>query len=110
MEKKTIKPLAFKKSQNVNEAEFDKAIIKDEESLSFSEHEFGINDGMIGDIRDNSGIKLMVVNLVKTYRTIKPNYSYKEEEKPLNLTEPSEGVNNNGKDNEEFNLIVYQNE
>ena len=52
----------------------------------------------------------MVVNLVKTYRTIKPNYSYKEEEKPLNLTEPSEGVNNNGKDNEEFNLIVYQNE
>ena len=61
MEKKTIKPLAFKKSQNVNEAEFDKAIIKDEESLSFSEHEFGINDGMIEDIRDNSGIKLMVV-------------------------------------------------
>ena len=110
MEKKTFKPLAFKKSQNVNEAEFDKAIIKDEESLSFSEHEFGINDGMIGDIRENSGIKLMVVNLVKTYRTIKPSYSYKEEEKPLNLTEPSEGVNNNGKDNEEFNLIVYQNE
>ena len=108
--KHNLQAFSFKRPQDTKENDFDYAIIKDEETPSFSEHEFGLNDGMIGEIRTNSGIKQLVVNILQTYRQIKPQYIYKEEPKPLNLTEPCEGVNNNGKDNEDHFLIIYVND
>ena len=73
---------------------------------SYSEDDFGM--GANYTARENSCLKILVVNIVNTYNTLDPNYKYqihKEEEKIV-LTEPSEGVNNNGKDNINDDLIV----
>ena len=73
---------------------------------SYSYDDFGMGANFIA--RENSCLKILVVNIVDTYNTLDPNYKYqinKEEEKIV-LTEPSEGVNNNGKDNINDDLIV----
>ena len=78
---------------------------------SYSDDDFGV--GFNYTVRKNSCLKILVVKIVDTYNTIDPNYKYQikeEEEKNIILTEPSEGVNNNGKDNENDDLIVCKEE
>ena len=79
---------------------------------SYSDDDFGVNF----TVRKDSCLKILVVNIIDTYNTLDPNYKYQikeeeeEEEKVTILTEPSEGVNNNGKDNENDDLIVCKEE
>jgi dual specificity protein kinase YAK1 len=62
--------------------------------------------------RNDSCIKILVIDIEKTYISINPKYSYQkieqknEENEPL--TKPSEGISNNGKDNENKDLIVFK--
>ena len=73
---------------------------------SFNEADFLINY----TIRSDSCLKIVVINIIETYNTLDPNYKYvqKEEEEKIVLTAPSEPVKNNGKDNEEDDLIVFK--
>ena len=76
---------------------------------SYSDDDFGV--GINFTVRQNSGLKILVVNIVETYNNLDPNYKYQikeEEDKNIVLTKPSEGVNNNGQDNENDDLIVYK--
>ena len=80
---------------------------------SYSDDDFGVRVDFT--IRQDSCLKILVVNIIDTYNTLDPNYKYQikeeeEEEKEIILTEPSEGVNNNGKDNENDDLIVCKEE
>jgi dual specificity protein kinase YAK1 len=59
-------------------------------------------------IRSDSGIKKIVINMVKTYKEINSNYNYQEiKSVKKSLTYPDKGVRNNNLDNEEYNLIVH---
>lgn len=59
-------------------------------------------------IRNDSGIKKIVINMVKTYKEIKPDYDYQEVKNiKKSLIYPDKGVRNNNMDNEEYNLIVH---
>ena len=81
----------------------------DYHSNSYSEDDFGL--GIDFPLRQDNALKILVVNIIETYNALKPNYKYemiKENEGKIALTEPSEGVNNNGKDNECDDLIVYK--
>lgn len=80
---------------------------------SFSDHDFGFDDPSEGEIRTTSGQKLLIVNILQTYRSINPALKYKEvikEENTVNFTFPCEGVYNNGKDNKEYHLICSKND
>ena len=68
------------------------------------------NDNNInGEIRENSGLKMLIINQIETYQTIKPTY-YNQPKPKRNLTSPGEPVSNDGKDNKENNLIVFEND
>ena len=62
--------------------------------------------------RTDSCIKILVIDIENTYISINPKYSYgkmeqkNDENEPL--TKPSEGISNNGKDNENKDLIVFK--
>ena len=77
---------------------------------SYSEDDFGV--GVAFTVRPDSCVKNVVINIIDTYNSLDPNYKYvkleeeKEEEKNIILTVPSEPVKNNGKDNENNDLIV----
>ena len=59
-------------------------------------------------IRSDSGIKKIVINMVKTYKEINYNYNYQEiKSVKKSLTYPDKGVRNNNLDNDEYNLIVH---
>ena len=76
---------------------------------SYSDDDFGFGPNFTA--RQDSCLKILVINIVETYNTLNSNYKYqmiKEEEGKVVLTEPSEGVNNNGKDNKYDDLIVYK--
>lgn len=84
---------------------------------SYSDDDFGV--GPTFNIRPNSCLKTVIVNIVDTYNTLDPNYKYQakkeeedeeegeeEEENNTILTNPSEPVKNNGLDNIYNDLIV----
>ena len=78
-------------------------------SNSYSGDDFGLGPDFT--IRQDNALKILVVDIIETYNTLNPNYKYqiiKEDEGKIALTEPSEGVNNNGKDNKYDDLIVYK--
>ena len=84
--------------------------VEDEEDFQDFEDELGINKF---SIRPDSCVKTAVVNIIETYNKIKPNFYtivVKEEEENIILTEPSEPKDNNGKDNENLDLIVCKND
>ena len=80
-----------------------------ENSCSYTLSDFCAKDESFKEkIRNDSGIKKIVINMVKTYKEIKSDYSYQEtKNKRKNLTYPDKGVRNNNLDNEEYNLIVH---
>ena len=80
-----------------------------ENSCSYTLSDFCAKDESFKEkIRSDSGIKKIVINIVKTYKEIKPEYAYQEiKNTRKSLTYPDKGVRNNNLDNEEFNLIVH---
>ena len=105
------KPLAFTSTKEEKKCKIN--IIEEpgppEGSLSYTLSDFcDIDESIKEKIRNDSGIKKIVINIVKTYTEIKPDYIYKEiKETKKCLTYPEWGVYNNNLDNEEHNLIVY---
>ena len=80
-----------------------------EGSLPFTLSDFcDMDDSFKEKIRNDSAIKKIVINIVKTYKEIKPDYVYNEIKQTKKcLTYPDLGVYNNNLDNEEHNLIVF---
>jgi hypothetical protein len=125
MEKKEkLKFLAFKninhpekQKENIEEV-FDKGISLSEHSLQYEEMDFILARDISGEIREDSALKMLTVNIVQTYKKCKSDYDYFEVMKPRReLTIPSEGkifnklgVYNDRRDNMEFNLIVWVND
>jgi hypothetical protein len=99
MEKKEkLKFLAFKKinplvkeKENIEEI-FDKGISLSEHSLQYEELDFILAREISGEIREVSALKMLTVNIAKTYKNCKSDYDYFEVMKPRReLTVPSEG-------------------
>ena len=111
MKKLKYRPFAFTSTKEEKKEKIN--IIEDpgppESSLSYTLSDFcDIEDSFKEKARNDSGIKKIVINIVKTYREIKPDYDYQEiKESKKCLTYPDYGVYNNNLDNEEHNLIVY---
>ena len=80
-----------------------------EGSLPFTLSDFcDMDESFKEKIRNDSAIKKIVINIVKTYKEIKPDYVYNEIKQTKKcLTYPDLGVYNNNLDNEEHNLIVF---
>ena len=58
--------------------------------------------------RNNNPVSLLTSKLLSTYKSTNPNYLFFEEMKPRrDLTDPNEGVNNEGRDNINNDLIVF---
>ena len=111
MEKIRYKSLAFtstkeekKEKTNINE---DSGPL--EGSLPFTLSDFcDMDDSFKEKVRNDSAIKKIVINIVKTYKEINPNYVYNEIKQTKKcLTYPDLGMYNNNLDNEEHNLIVF---
>ena len=111
MKKIKYKPLAFKSIQAEKKEKNNIIEIPEssEGSLSFTLSDFcDLDESFKQKIRNDSGIKKIVINIVKTYREIKPDFYYNEiKQNKKCLTYPDTGVYNNNLDNEENNLIVY---
>ena len=111
MKKIKYKPLAFTSTKEEKKGQLAINEVPDppEASLSYTLSDFcDLDESFKEKIRNDSGIKKIVINIVKTYREIKPDYCYQEiEESKKCLTYPDLGVYNNNLDNEEHNLIVY---
>ena len=111
MKKLKYKPFAFTSTKEEKKEKIN--IIEDpgppESSLSYTLSDFCAKDESFKEkIRSDSGIKKIVINIVKTYKEIKPEYAYQEiKNTRKSLTFPDKGVRNNNLDNEEFNLIVH---
>lgn len=80
-----------------------------ESSCSYTLSDFcDIEDSFKEKVRNDNAVKKILINIVKTYKEIKPDYFYEEpKETKRCLTYPDLGVFNNNLDNEEYNLIVY---
>ena len=80
-----------------------------ENSCSYTLSDFCTKDESFKEkIRSDSGIKKIVINMVKTYKEINSNYGCQEiKSVKKSLTYPDKGVRNNNLDNEEYNLIVH---
>ena len=109
--KKKFKPYAFC-SVKEEKTETSKSIENSEpreNSCSYTLSDFCVKDESFKEkIRNDSGIKKIVINMVKTYKEIKPDYCYQEiKNVRKSLTYPDKGVRNNNLDNEECNLIVH---
>lgn len=89
-----------------------------ENSLPYEEMDFILAREISGEIRDDSALKMLTVNIVKTYKKCLSDYEYVEVMKPRReLTMPNEGkiinklgVYNEGRDNSEFNIIMCVND
>ena len=108
MKKIKYKPYAFtprKKEKKINNEDPGPP----EASCSYTLSDFcDIEDSTKDKVRDDSALKKLIINIVKTYKEIKPDYIYEEiDESKRCLTYPDLGVSNNNMDNEEHNLIVY---
>ena len=112
MKTKKYKPYAFKsvKEEKINTSNCVENVGPPENSCSYTLSDFCDKDESFKEkIRNDSGIKKVIINLVKTYKEIKSDYSYQEIKKERkSLTYPNKGVKNNNLDNEESNLIVYE--
>jgi hypothetical protein len=116
--------LAFKKlkdelkeKENLEEV-FDKGISLSENSLQYEEMDFILAREISGEIREDSALKKLTLFIVQTYKKCKSDYEFAEVMKPRReLTIPSEGKNyynigvyNEGRDNIDYNLIVWVND
>ena len=111
MKVKKFKPYAFS-SVKEDKKETSKSVENSEtpeNSCSYSLSDFGVKDESFKEkIRNDSGVKKIVINMVKTYKEIKPDYDYQEVKNiKKSLIYPDKGVRNNNMDNEEYNLIVH---
>ena len=111
MKVKKFKPYAFS-SVKEDKKETSKSLENSEipeNSCSYSLSDFGVKDESFKEkIRNDSGVKTIVINMVKTYKEIKPDYDYQEVKNiKKSLIYPDKGVRNNNMDNEEYNLIVH---
>ena len=111
MKTKKYKPYAFKsvKEEKINNSNCSENVEPPENSCSYTLSDFCAKDESFKEkIRNDSGIKKIIINLVKTYKEIKSDFSYQEiKNERRSLTFPEKGVKNNNLDNEENNLIVY---
>ena len=111
MKTKKYKPYAFKsvKEEKINNSNCSENVEPPENSCSYTLSDFCAKDESFKEkIRNDSGIKKIIINLVKTYKGIKSDFSYQEiKNERRSLTFPEKGVKNNNLDNEENNLIVY---
>ena len=114
MKTKKYKPYAFKsvKEEKINNSNCAENVEPPENSCSYTLSDFCAKDESFKEkIRNDSGIKKIIINLVKTYKEIKSDFSYQEiKNERRSLTFPEKGVKNNNLDNEENNLIVYVND
>jgi hypothetical protein len=131
-----LKPLAFKQlkqpAQNKPVDKQNKLLdniidqnlsLEDENNIEHDSFEYGeigviIEREFAFESREDNAVKMLTCNIVGTYKKCKQDYSFEETMKPRReLTVPSEGiyrflyrfylgVYNDGRDNEEFNLIV----
>ena len=103
-----LKFLSFKECIQTENAQ-----ITEEKFVEFnnSYHDSDIisNDNINGEIRENSALKMLVINQIEKYQSINPNY-YNLPKPKRNLTSPEEPCYNDGKDNKENNLIVFEND
>lgn len=105
---------AQKPKEKSFERVFDKSLSIDEDSNPYEEMDFLFMKEISGEIRPDSGLKLLTSHIVETFKRCKKDFHYEEQLKPRReLTSPCEGklalnlgVYNEGRDNEEFNLIV----
>ena len=111
MKKIKYKPLAFvsTKEEKKGKVNINEVLDPPESSLSYTLSDFcDMDESFKGKERNDSAIKKIVINIVKTYKEINPDYHYQEiKESKKCLTYPDCGVYNNNLDNEEHNLIVY---
>ena len=111
MKKIKYKALAFtatkkeKKEKNIINEIYEPS----ESSLSYTLSDFcDLDESFKEKVRADSAIKKIIINIVQTYKEIKPDYKYDEiKESKKCLVYPDSGVFNNNLDNEEHNLIVY---
>ena len=111
MKIKKYKPYAFR-SVKEEKAEISNYVDNSdhqENSCSYTLSDFCVKDESFKEkIRNDSGIKKLLINIVKTYKEIKADFSYQEIKNiKKSLTYPDKGVRNNNLDNEEYNLIVH---
>ena len=111
MKSKKFKPFAFKsvKEEKTDTSNCLENLGPSENSCSYTLSDFCTKDESFKEkIRNDSGIKKLVINMVKTYKEIKSDYCYQEIKNIKKcLTYPDKGVRNNNLDNEEYNLIVH---
>ena len=111
MKKKNYKPLAFTSTKNEKKEKINNIEIPEplESSLSYTLSDFcDLDESFKEKIRNGSAIKTIVINIVKTYKEIKPDFCYQEMGQTKKcLTYPDTGMYNNNLDNEEHNLIVF---
>ena len=111
MKKIKYKPLAFTatKDEKKGKLAINEVLEPPESSLSYTLSDFcDMDESFKEKVRNDSAIKKIVINIVKTYKEINPDYCYQEiKESKKCLTYPDWGVYNNNMDNEEHNLIVY---
>ena len=111
MKKIKYKPLAFTatKDEKKGKIAINEVLDPPESSLSYTLSDFcDMDESFKEKVRNDSAIKKIVINIVKTYKEINPDYCYQEiKESKKCLTYPDWGVYNNNMDNEEHNLIVY---
>ena len=103
-----LKFLSFKECTQTENAQITEEKF-DEYNNSYHDSDIISNDNINGEIREDSGLKLLVINQIETYQSIKPNY-YNQPKPKRNLTSPEEPCFNDGKDNKENNLIVFEND
>ena len=103
---KHLKPLSFKSCSS--SSSFPPFQTTTQHELSYVQDDFGFNTISPQDIRPNSGIKVLKVNLLKTYKTITPSLPFSIAHQPKRiLTEPSTPISNNNKDNIDNHLIIH---
>ena len=111
MKKINYKPLAFTSTKEEKKEKSNAIEIPEhsENSLSYTLSDFcDLEESFKEKIRNDSAIKKIVINIVKTYQEINPDFCYKEIKQAKKcLTYPDIGMYNNNLDNEEHNLIVY---
>jgi dual specificity protein kinase YAK1 len=111
MKNKKFKPYAFNsvKEEKTDTSNCIENSEPPENSCSYTLSDFCAKDESFKEkIRNDSGIKKIVINMVKTYKEIKQDYSYQQiKNTRKSLTYPDKGVRNNNLDNEEYNLIVH---
>ena len=81
MKKIKYKPLAFTSTKEEKKGQLAINEVPDppEASLSYTLSDFcDLDESFKEKIRNDSGIKKIVINVVKTYREIKPDYCYQE--------------------------------